>query len=346
MTTRTRARLPRRSIRLWFCISVLALLSAPAVGSASVTAKLRVLTPDRVLDPGTTYIVDEAVTVPTRSDADCFGPPGGSGAEYTYEKPNALSLLATAGRTTKRVAPLSLTDQFGFGLGICGIGGAEARSGESFWYFKANHEEASVGADQLEISNGDEVLFYLAPDAFPNPNPAELELSAPARAKAGEPFSVSVVEHKCVTDSNPPFATTCTSSPASGVTISGGDSLGTTGPYGTAQIAVAAPREAEIRASRATDIASETLSTCVANAIEDCPAQRGIRLVGSPQGDRIKGTAGSDSIRSRGGDDRIDLRKGGADVLSCGKGTDTVEIERAGSDATVIKRSCERVKRR
>jgi hypothetical protein len=55
-------------------------LLIPASGSATVTAKLRVLTADRVLDPGTTYIVDEGVTVPTRPDADCFGPPGGSGA--------------------------------------------------------------------------------------------------------------------------------------------------------------------------------------------------------------------------------------------------------------------------
>ena len=116
-----------------------ALLLAPSA-SATVTAKLRVLTPDRTLDPGTTYIVDEGVTVPTRPDADCFGPPGGSGAEFTYDKPNVLSLLATAGRTTRAVAPLSLTDQFEFGLGICGIGGVKASMGEQFWYFKVNHD--------------------------------------------------------------------------------------------------------------------------------------------------------------------------------------------------------------
>ena len=95
-----------------------ALLCALAVlapsASATVTAKLRVLTPDRVLDPGTTYIVDEGVTVPTRADADCFGPPGGSGAEFTYEKPNALSLLATrgpddqAGRAARAHRPVRL----------------------------------------------------------------------------------------------------------------------------------------------------------------------------------------------------------------------------------------------
>ncbi|MFI5123600.1 MAG: DUF4430 domain-containing protein [Vicinamibacteria bacterium] len=342
----TRIPVSRGALLALCAASLSALLLTPMYASATVTAKLRVLTSDRVMDPGTTYIVDEGVTVPTRPDADCFGAPGGSGAEFTYEKPNALSLLATAGRTTKPVAPLSLTDQFGFGLGICGIGGVEAKMGESFWYLKANHEEASVGADQLEIHNGDEVLFYLAPDAFPDPNPAELELTAPPRARAGEPFSVSVVEHKCVTGSSPPFATTCTAGPAAGVTVSGGDAPATTTADGTAEIAVGAPGEAEIAATRGADIPSEALATCVAEALESCPAERGIRLVGSPQGDRIKGTAGSDSIRSRGGDDKISLLQSGADVVNCGKGKDTVKVKRSGADGLVIKSSCERVKRK
>ncbi len=339
MTTRTPVALGALAALGAICASLLICTAA----SATVTAKLRVLTPDRVMDPGTTYIVDEGVTVPTRPDADCFGAPGGSGAEFTYEKPNALSLLATAGRTTKSVAPLSLTDQFGFGLGICAIGGVEAAMGEQFWYFKANHAEASVGADQLEIKNGDHVLFYLAPEAFPNPNPAELELTAPPRAKAGEPFTVSVVEHKCVSDPNT-FEITCTSGPASGVSISGGDAVATTAPDGSAQVAVGAPGEAQIGATRGTDIPAETLATCVGESIESCPAARGISLVGSPQGDRIKGTAGSDSIRSRGGDDKINMRQGGADVVNCGKGADIVKIKGSTADTLKIKSSCERVK--
>jgi len=318
----------------------------PASASATVTAKLRVLTPDRVLDPGTTYIVDERVRVPTRADADCFGPPGGSGAAVGYDKPNALSLLATAGRTTKTVAPLALTDQFGFGLGICGIGGATAVSGQSFWYFKVNHEEASVGADQVAIHKGDEVLFYLAPDAFPNPNPAELELEAPAGVTAGDPFSVSVIEHKCVTDQDT-FATSCTSGPAAGVTIGGADAPVTTGADGTAQVSVGAVGEATLSATRAADIPAEQLPVCVGPQPGSCPAERGVDVVGSPQPDRIKGTAGNDSIRSRGGDDKIDLRKGGVDQVNCGKGRDTVRLKRKfANDGIVIKGSCERVRRR
>jgi Ca2+-binding RTX toxin-like protein len=344
MTTRTPS--ARWALAALGAFSLIAAFAIPSAATATVTAKLRVLTPDRVLDPGTTYIVDEGVTVPTRPDADCFGAPGGSGAEFTYERPNALSLLATAGRTTKSVAPLSLTDQFGFGLGICGIGGVEATMGEAFWYYKANHEEAAVAADELTIDDGDEILFYLAPEAFPNPNPAELELIAPPRAKAGEPFAVSVVEHKCVSESSPPFAITCTSGPATGVSVSGGDAVATTGPDGSAQITVGSPGEAALGAARGADIPSETLATCVAELIESCPAQRGISLVGSPRGDRVKGTAGSDSIRSRGGDDKLNLRQGGADSVNCGKGRDTVKIRRADADALVIKSSCERVQRR
>ncbi len=340
----TRIRFAPGALATLCAIAALALI--PASAPAAVTTKLRVLTADRVLDPGTTYIVADDVTVPTRPDADCFGSPGGSGAEFAYETPNALTLLATAGRTTKPVAPLSLTDQFGFGLGICGIGGVKAVSGESFWYFKANHLEASVGADQLELHDGDEVLFYLAPDDFPNPNPAELELQAPARAQAGQPFTVTVVEHKCTTQSEPPFATECISGPASGVTVGGGDASAVTGADGTAQLVVGSPGEAPIGAGRGTDIPSEVLPTCVGAQLEDCPAVRGIQLVGSPDANRIKGTKGDDSIRSRGGDDRIDARQGGADTINCGKGRDKVKVKRSALSETVVKGSCEKVKKK
>ena len=338
----TRNRFAPGALATLAAICVLALI--PASASATVTAELRVLTPDGVLDPGTTYIVDEGVTVPTRPDAQCFGPPGGSGAEFTYDKPNALSLLATAGRTTKSVAPLALTDQFGFGLGVCGIGGAQATD-TSFWYLKSNHEEATVGADQLEIHDGDEVLYYLSPNNFPNPNPAELELQAPPRAQAGQPFAVTVLEHKCVTDPNT-FETTCSSGPAAGVTVSGADAPATTGADGTAQLTVDAPGDAQLGATRGADIPAEVLDTCIGTQLEDCPKAHGERLVGSPQGDKIKGTKGDDQIRSRGGDDRIDARQGGADVINCGRGADKVKIKRKLADETTVKGSCEKVRRK
>ena len=151
-----------------------------------MTAHLRVLTPDKVLDPGTTYIVDEGVTVPTRADADCFGPPGGSGAEYTYEKPNALSLLATAGRTTEgRLAALAhrpvRVRARDLRRSAARRRGRASRSGTS----RPTTRSRRSAPTSSRSSDGDEILFYLAPDDFPNPNPAELELESPAGAVAG-----------------------------------------------------------------------------------------------------------------------------------------------------------------
>lgn len=341
MTTRTPV--GRGALVALLALSSFLLVAPAGAGAATVQAELRVLTPDRVLDPGTTYIVDGSITVPTTPDADCFGPPGGSGAQFTYDEPNALSLLASAARTSRKVRPLGLTDQFGFGLGICGIGGAEAASsGETFWYLKSNHQESSVGADQLVVRNGDQVLFYLSPDLYPNPYPAELELIAPARAEAEETFQAQVIEHACTTDQTT-YEITCTSNPAEGVTVTG--AAAPTDADGTTSVEADDPGKLKLTAARGTDIPSETLSVCVADEVAECPAARGERVVGSPEGDRIKATAGDDAIRARGGNDKVDLRKGGADRLDCGPGTDTVKIKR-GDDDDRLARDCERIRRR
>jgi RTX calcium-binding nonapeptide repeat (4 copies) len=341
MTTRTDpAR--RATLAVLLAIALAAVVPASS-GAAQTSAKLRVLTPTKVLDPGTTYIVDGKVTVPTTADADCFGPPGGSGAEYTYDQPTALSLLATAARTTGKVRPLALTDQFGFGLGICGIGGEVASPGQSFWYLKANHQESTVGADQLKVRSGDQVLFYLAPDNFPNPNPAELELKAPPRVEAGKRFDVTVVQHACVTDQQT-FEVSCASQPAAGASVSATGPPLTTGADGRVQLTAGSPGTLKVAATRGADIPSQALAVCVGVQLGDCPAARGERIVGSPNGDRIKGTRGSDSIRARGGDDRVDLRKGGADRLDCGPGKDSVLVARGADDE--MARDCERVRRR
>lgn len=334
-----------RRIPFALCVVfALALVSTAAASGATTPVKLRVLTPQKVLDPGTTYYVPDNVSVKTSPDADCFGPPGGSGARVSYDSPNALSVLASAAGADKSVAPLLLTDQFGFGLGICGVGGQEAKSGQSFWYFKLNHEEAAAGADETPVGKGDDVLFYLAPDDFPNPNPAELELSAPAGVKAGAPFSIKVIEHKCVTDQTT-FETTCTSGPAEGVKVTGGDDAATTGPDGSATVIVNDVGVATLQAVRGTDIPSEALDTCVGPERDSCPSERGQRIVGSAENDKIKGTAGLDEIRALAGNDKVDARKGGADTINCGAGKDTVQVKRkTASDGMVIKKNCEKVR--
>lgn len=316
MTTRTfSARFALVALAAFFVIS-------PA-NAGAVTAELRVLTPESVLDPGTNYVINDEITVPTTPQADCFGPPGGSGAEYPFDDPVALGLLASGARANGSLRPLEITDQFEFGLGICTIGGSEAGAG-SFWYLKSNHAEAAVGADQLEVSGGDEVLFYLAPDNFPSPNPAELELIAPARTADTAPYAVSVIQHSCVTDSNPPFATNCSSTPAEGVTVSGGATPAATASDGTATVTPGPPGRETLVATRGTDIASKALRVCVNSDLSACPKAHGERFVGSPDADKITAGKGPDKIRARGGDDRVRVAGGFADKVDCGPGDDKV----------------------
>jgi hypothetical protein len=318
---------------------------APAAASAATTqAKLRVLTPTRVLDPGTTYVVG-AESVTTDPSADCnFGGAGGSGQTYSFPEPNALGLLVAAAEADPGLRPLSVTDEFGFGLAICAIGGVDDQPG-TFWYLKRNHEELTVGADQEPISDGDEFLVYLAPDNFPEPNPDELELVAPARAELGQPFSVSVVEHGCVTDPNT-FEVRCESQPAAGVTVAGGGTEATTGSDGTAQLTADSPGRLKLAATRGADIPAQALRVCVKDDPDDCPKRRGERIVGSADGERIEGTKGPDVIRGRGGADRIDVRRGEVDKVDCGPGDDRVLVKRGDPQADRIARDCEATRRR
>jgi Ca2+-binding RTX toxin-like protein len=321
---------------------LLSALLPAAAAAADPTAELRVLTPNRVLDPGTEYVLGpESVT--TDPNADCnFGGAGGSGATYDYPKPVGLSLLASGAAARGSLRPLSTSDEFGFGIAVCAIGGVDDGPG-TFWYFKRNHRELSVGADQEPIEDGDNFLVYLAPDTFPNPNVKELELLAPARVAAGQSFQVSVVEHGCVTDPNT-FAVNCSSGPAAGVTIAGAGGPAITDAAGHATLSAGGAGRLKLAATRAPEIPAKVLTVCVGKTLDDCPAARGKRIVGRADGDRIKGTAGPDKIQARGGADRIDLRKGAVDRVDCGSGRDTVLVRRGDHDDKVG-RNCERVRK-
>ena len=320
------------------------LAAVPATAAArTATAELRVLTPTQVLDPGTSYVVGKQ-RITTDPNADCnFGGAGGSGDRYRFEEPVALGLLKAASRPNELLRPLSITDEFGFALAICGIGGIDDQPG-TFWYLKLNHEEATVGADQLEIRNRDQFLVYLAPDNFPAPNPKELELTAPPRARPGESFEVSVVEHGCVTDPNT-FEVSCQSLPAAGATIAGADGGLTTGADGTASVTAKGAGRLKLSATRGEDIPSEVVRVCVHGNPDRCPAAHGVRVFGRSQADRIRGTRGWDSIVARGGRDRIDIRRGGRDKVDCGPGRDKVLVKRRDDDDR-IRRNCERIRRR
>jgi hypothetical protein len=313
---------PLRGTLLAVAVLTSSLFAASA--GASVAGDLRVVAPtgaliaDQIQYTGTTR-------VKTDRRADCFGEGNeGSGKRVKVRGATPLGAVADASSIEKRLRPLSVTDAFDFGLGVCGIGGFDFEvTDTAFWYFKVDHANPQIGSDQVRLEAGDEVLWYLTP-SFEN-LPVELALDAPAAAKPGQSFKVRVVQY---TDDG-------TRSPAEGVAVTGAQEP--TDQNG--QTAVELGETSEIRATRDADGAiPDAAEICVADNRSDCPKQAGGLIGGSPKADRIDGTRGIDRISARGGRDRIDAADGLADTVNCGGDRDAVA-----ADADDALKGCERV---
>jgi len=235
------------------CALALALLfSTVAVAAAKgVSADLRVIgaggraLAEETLRTGTTK-------VPTSPKATCLGRgSGGSGRNATVKGPTALGLLAQAAKSTASLRPLLVTDAFEseFGLGLCGIGGANATKKKS-WYLKVNHKNPERGGGSVKLRKGDQVLWALEPF----PYPPELALEAPAEATPGVPFVARVFSYNDAGKRKP----------AAGATIPG--ATAPTGSDGRATVIVTGPTELVARHGK--DIPSNGAAVCVLGA---CP---------------------------------------------------------------------------
>jgi hypothetical protein len=307
------------------CACALAAFLVPTASAKTKAGDLRV-----VVTSGKTLSEFRQHTGTTRiktdPGADCFGPgTGGSGARVKVPGPTALGLVADARRNDRGLRPLSVTDFFGFGLGLCGIGGFES-SGSSFWYLKVNHVGSQVGGDQTRVQNRDEILWYLTPSF---PPPPELVLEAPARVKAGEPFEVRVLA----------YSDDGTVAPADGAAVIGAEDL--TDANGEATVVLRAGF-LRLRATRGTDIPSNFARVCASETLANCPRVEGKRIFGTPKRNAIKGTRGDDRIKARGGRDKVVIRNGGEDKVNCGGGRDKVKVKRRDDDDRIA-RNCELV---
>ena len=304
------------------CLALIAILPLPsAAGAASTTAQVRV-----VNSAGTTLADQSQVTGDVSINADpnaqCFGPPGGSGNAVAVPGPSALGIVKDASASNAALRPLSVTDQFSFGLGICGIGGFTFNQGDSaFWYLKVNHVGAQVGGDQVLLKPNDEVLWYLSP-GFPPPN--ELQLTAPAIAQSGKPFAVKVSS----------FNDAGQKSPVAGALVSGAQTP--TGPDGTAMVTLT--QSVALQALHGTDIPSNTKIVCVVTSPKGCGSSLQHKIIGTRGRDRIRGSKSPDLVRARGGNDRINTRGGLTDTVNCGHGKDRAKI-----GPTDVAKHCEKV---
>jgi hypothetical protein len=171
---------------LALCVTAAFAASASAKG---FTANLRVVGAGKVVLAEKDLKTVKKVSLKTSKQATCFGSgTGGTGKSVSVPGNTALGLLGVGSKSIRGLAPLSLTNHFSFGLGLCGIGKSKTK-GESSWYVKINHKGTTTGAEKAKIKAGDEVLFDLAPSY---PYPDELVVAAPEEATAGVPFTVHV----------------------------------------------------------------------------------------------------------------------------------------------------------
>jgi hypothetical protein len=234
------------------CALALALsLTMAAAAIAKTTANLRVVgSGGKVLAEKTLGTV--TTSVKTSSKATCFGAgTGGSGKAVSIGGTTAMGLLARGAQTTGSLRPLLISDHFGFGLALCGVGRSVAK-GKSSWYLKINHRSQAVSGDKAKIHAGDEVLWDLAPSY---PYPDELGLTAPAEATAGLPFTVSVVS----------YDEKGKSKPAAGVKVTGASAP--TGADGKATVVLAEP--GLLSATKTGEIPSNRAVVCVGGI---CPS--------------------------------------------------------------------------
>jgi hypothetical protein len=299
-------------------------ISAVPAGAATTTADVRVVTRSGATLADQSQITGD-VTIRTDPGATCLGPPGGSGNNVSVPGPSALGIVKDAADTNGSLRPLSVTDQFSFGLGLCGIGGFTFSQGDSaFWYLKVNHVGAQVGGDVYILNPGDDVLWYLSP-GFPPPN--ELELVAPKVAQAGVPLEVQVFS----------YTDTGQRSPVAGAFVTG--ALQPTGPDGKTRVTLA--DSSSLQALRGSDIPSNREIVCVITKPRTCGSTPRKKIVGTRGSDRIRGSKVPDLIRARPGADFVNARGGFGDEVNCGRGRDRAKV-----GLNDVVRRCEKVIRK
>lgn len=225
---------------------VVSLLPAAAAVAKGVPAELRVVGKGgKVLSEQT--LRTGTVSVKTSRAATCFGAgTGGSGKAAKIKGATAMGLLAQAAKRTPKLRPLSITDAFSFGLGICGVGNSTIKGKKASWYLKVNHKAQQVGGDSVKLKPGDEVLWAYS-STYPYPN--ELALRAPEGAAAGTPFEVRVFS----------YDEKGKRKPVAGATVTGAS--GPTDAAGRATVTLTAP--GLLRATHGAEIPSAAAPVCV-----------------------------------------------------------------------------------
>jgi len=308
--------------------AAVASLAVPAAAQAAAPPKvdLHVEAGGRALVPGYTYQSGTTSFATDERKPAC----NGTGTRQILRGPTALGVLADASATRSALRPLGISDQFDFGLLVCGIG-RRLGSDSAFWLYKVNHRSPEVGADQFKVRDGDEVLWYYSNPAANANVGDELAIVAPARARSDVPFTARVVSYDAQGVRRL----------AANATVSLQGRSAKTDAKGRIKVILPGRGTAKLRATRGGDIPSPVTTVCHSASRSDCPPRRTKRIYGTAMADRIRGTGAPDLVYGAAGNDLIDVRGGGKDLVRCGKGRDRVILS-VGDRS----RGCERVSTR
>ena len=223
-----------------------AALAAPAVAAGPATVKLRVEGADRTIYEGLVTTDARSITMgPGPSYTGTY--PGGThvcnglnGDPGRYAGPGATP--TTALDDAARTGAFGWYGPFDSGYDdffLVSIAGEGTINGP-YWEVRTNGKPNDRGGCQIELANGDEVLFAL--DAYLKPG---LKLTGPATAAPGVPFAVSVTDG------------------ADGTAIGGAAVGGQITAGGTAMVQLDTPGVHRLKATKANTVRSNALDVCV-----------------------------------------------------------------------------------
>ncbi len=316
-------------------VAAVALMTMFAAASAHA-APNRIGADVRVVDDAGKTLVDQrqytgTTKIETSRKANCFGKgTGGSGDAAKVPGTTALGIVADASEYARQLRPLSITDSFDFGLGVCGFGHAIAPS-TGYWYLKKNHVGSQTGGDQTAVERGDDILWYLIDD-YNDPYPAELAIKAPAEVKPGHKIRVKVSE----------YADNGKKTPAAGAKIVGTGVTTDASGKATVPIQGATTR---LRAVRVGAIPSPAVDVCEQLKLSDCPNGHPLEIDGTDGADHIRSDKRPTVINAYRGRDVVNLKpstNAAPPIVKCGPGKDVVKVRH--HQKFTARHSCERIK--
>ncbi len=301
-----------------------ALAAAGPAMAAAIPVDLRVESANGRAVTADRYFTDSTKIKTAKQPPNC----NGTGKNKQLPGATALGTLVDGSLVNNRLDPLLVSDEFNFGLLVCGIGGTNGNGSSSFWLYKVNHVSPEVGAGAFTVKPSDDVLWYFVDGARNSGD--ELELGAPPRVKPGQQFDATVFAY------DPQGVRR----PVAGATVAGGGATGTTDASGVAHLTLNRAGNRTLRATLDPNIPSAPTKVCVNAALSKCGAARGTRIWGSRRGEHIVGTAGRDSVLAGAGGDLVIVRGGNVDRVRGGVGSDTViagRRDRVARDCEVVR---------